>query len=127
MLAVKYRSNLYKSIFYIALIYIFSMSLLELLSGIRIFSILHLVMCLTIVVFMVTSYKYLKYSLKIWTILLMFSGGMVLLSTMFYLVSGTLDKISLLGNIFGAVNFIIGIVLHRYFEKSVLPVQLEQQ
>ena len=91
--------------------------------GIRVFSIIHIMISILIIILSKYSYMYFRLLIKLWAALLIFSGGMVLLSIVFYLLSGALNKISIEGNILSVINFVIGIILYRYFEKSVLPVK----
>ena len=99
------------------------MSTLQLVSKIRVFSIIHILLCISIVVAANFSANIFEILIKLWSVLLLFSGGMILLSTIFYLLSGALNKISVEGNILGVIYFAIGIVLYRYFEKSVIPMK----
>lgn len=53
----------------------------------------------------------------------MISGGMILLSSVLYLLSGSINKISIEGNMLGAIYFGVGFILYRYYPSSVFPVK----
>lgn len=123
MLVVEFKNKWYRYFLFSALLLIMIMSTLQLVSKIRVFSIIHILLCISIVVAANFSANIFEILIKLWSVLLLFSGGMILLSTIFYLLSGALNKISVEGNILGVIYFAIGIVLYRYFEKSVIPMK----
>ena len=113
----------YGYFFFVAVAYIVIMSVFQLISEFRAFSAGHILLCLSMMFSMRLSFNCFRIILRAWAILLILSGGLILLSTLIYLLSGAPEKISLVGNALGAVNFAIGFVLNRYFEASVHPAQ----
>lgn len=113
----------YKYLLFAALTYIFVMSILQLISEFRIFSFCHILLCIAIVVSMYISFRYFKIILKTWGSLLIISGGLIILSSLMYLLAGAIEKISLEGNAIGVINFLLGIFLYKYLEQSVHPIQ----
>lgn len=121
MLVVGFISSRYKYILWLSLFFGIAMNILQLISKLRFFSIVHILICLLIIVFMRYTFKYFRLLLKGWALLLIFSGGMVLLSTILYLLSGAINKISIEGNLISLITMFLGFYLFRYFEKSVSP------
>jgi hypothetical protein len=119
---VIYSNLWYKYFLWGSLIYIVSLSSLDLTLRIRIFSIAYIVLCILIIAFSKHSYKYFRLLIKLWAVLLVFSGGMILISTIIYVLSGAAHKISADGNVLAVINLFMGIVLYKYFERSVQPL-----
>lgn len=123
MLVVEFKNKWYRYGLFTSLLLVVIMSALQLINEMRIFSIVHILLGISIGAVSNYSYKYFRLLIKLCAVLLIFSGGMILLSTVFYLLSGALNKILVDGNILGAIYLVIGIVLYRYFERSVMPLK----
>lgn len=123
MKKIKIISRWYKYFLFIAIAYIAVMSILQIVSEFRIFSVGHILLCVSIMFSMYLSFKYFKVILKLWGALLVLSGGLIMLSSIMYILTGSFEKISLMGNLLATINFVIGIILHKYFEGAVRPVE----
>lgn len=123
MLVIGFNSNRNKYILIFSLFLGIVMNTLQLINELRVFSIVHILMCLFIIIFLKLSYKYFRLLLKVWSVLLLVSGGFVLFSTVLYLLSGAINKISIEGNILSIISFLLGLYLFKYFEKSVYQLK----
>lgn len=123
MLVVEFKNKWYSYLLFSTLLLIIIMSSIQLINQIRAFSIIHILLSISIVITANYSFRYFSLLVKLWAGLLMISGGMILLSSVLYLMSGTIDKISIEGNILGAIYFGVGFILYRYYPRSVLPVK----
>ncbi len=109
-----YRWLLFIDIFAIQII-----SIIQFMNYGRLFSLVYIVLCILIMGSMYLSYKYFKIAVKIYSILLIVSSGLILFGALMHLGSGAYHKILIKNNTYALVNLVIGIVLIKYMNSSI--------
>lgn len=104
----------YRIVSFLAIFYVLVLSIFQLLSEVRGFSIIHIICCVVLLVSFRYSHKIYMIVLKIWSSILFISGSLILLSSCLYLLTGNSNKISYNGNILAAIFVLIAVVLYKY-------------
>jgi len=109
----------YRIVSFLAIFYVLVLSIFQLLSEVRAFSIIHIICCVALLISFRYRLKLYLIILKIWCIILFVSGFLVLLSSILYFTSGNGDKISVSGNVLAVIFTFISVVLFKYRDKFV--------
>lgn len=103
----------YRIISFLSIFYVLILSILQVLNEARVFSYLHVICCLALLISFKYSSKYYIIILKVWCSLLFISGILILLSSILYLISGNGNKISYTGNLLALVFVFLAAVLFK--------------
>ena len=113
----------YRYFLFCIMLLIMIMCILQLARETRLFSIIYILLIMSIVISANYSFIYFEKLTKILALLMIASGGMILLSTIIYLLTGAQFKISIEGNIIGLITFGNGFVLYKYFDRSIISTE----
>ena len=103
----------YRIISFLSIFYVLILSILQVLNEARVFSYLHVICCLALLISFKYSSKYYIIILKVWCSLLFISGILILLSSILYLISGNGNKISYTGNLLALFFVLLAAVLFK--------------
>lgn len=116
---VYFVKNWYRYFLFGSIMYILMISAISAFIENRHFALVHIFACVGTVMASNYSYKIFRIFIKTWSVLLMLSGGLILLSTVMFMLSNSMQNASIEKNIIAVLSFAIGFVLFRYFDTSV--------
>lgn len=103
----------YRIISFLSIFYILILSIFQVVKEVRVFSYIHIICCVALLISFKYSSKYYIIILKVWCTLLLISGILVLLSSILYLISGNGNKISYTGNLLALFFVLLAAVLFK--------------
>jgi hypothetical protein len=116
---VSYKSNLYIGFLLVLIVSLIFVNISSLING-QLIAILPLLVQLTVIISILTKWKFVKIVVRVYGIILLLAGGLQLLGQLLFLIADAQDKINYDTMLKSLILTAIGLIIFTYCNQTII-------